>query len=145
MVNEFIFVYGTLRKETATPMHQLLARYCEYVSDALLQGKLYEVDGYPGAIESDDPNDLIQGELYRIISTENLLPQLDEYEECTEQFPQPHEYVRKKLLFSLSGSEKVCAWVYVYNLDVTGLVQIKNGDYLCYLQAIKENGPNKTN
>ncbi len=95
MSNEFIFVYGTLRKETATAMYHVLARYCEYFSDGYMQGKLYEVDGYPGAIESDDPDNKVQGELYKIVSPELVLPQLDEYEECTDKYPQPHEYVRK--------------------------------------------------
>jgi gamma-glutamylcyclotransferase (GGCT)/AIG2-like uncharacterized protein YtfP len=145
MSNEFIFVYGTLRKETATSMYHVLARYCEYFSDGLMQGKLYEVDGYPGAIESDNPNDVVQGEIYRIIYREKVLSKLDEYEECTDSFPQPHEYVRRKLLISLSGGGSISAWVYVFNRDVTGLFQIKNGDYLGYLNSTKENGPNKPN
>jgi len=44
-------------------------RHCEYFSDGCTQGKLYEVNGYPGAIESDNPRDKVCGELYRIISS----------------------------------------------------------------------------
>jgi gamma-glutamylcyclotransferase (GGCT)/AIG2-like uncharacterized protein YtfP len=40
MAIEFIFVYGTLRKETATNMNALLSRYGNYFSDGYLQGTL---------------------------------------------------------------------------------------------------------
>jgi gamma-glutamylcyclotransferase (GGCT)/AIG2-like uncharacterized protein YtfP len=51
MAIEFIFVYGTLRKEAATNMYSVLARHCEYFSDGYFYGKLYEVNNYPAAIE----------------------------------------------------------------------------------------------
>ena len=111
MDNEFIFVYGTLRKEIATNMYHVLAYHCEYFFNGHMQGKLYEVNGYPGVIESDNPSDKVYGELYRIVDSELVLTQLDEYEECTDKYPEPHEYIRKKLLISLSGGVSVPAWV----------------------------------
>ncbi len=130
---EFIFVYGTLRQKSVTSMSRMLARHCEYVSDAYMQGKLYEVKGYPGAIESDHPNDKVYGELYKIPGSGLVLAELDEYEECTDQHPQPHEYIRKKRPISLFGGGSVTAWVYVFNHDVSQLMKIESGDYLNYL------------
>jgi gamma-glutamylcyclotransferase (GGCT)/AIG2-like uncharacterized protein YtfP len=130
MPAEFIFVYGTLRRETATNMHNALSRHCEYSSEGHMQGKLYEVDRYPGAVESDNPKDKVYGEIYRIINSDLVLPKLDEYEECTDKFPEPHEYIRKKLPITLSGSGSVTAWVYVFNHDVSNLIRIDSGDYL---------------
>ncbi len=144
MPAEFIFVYGTLRRETATSMHDVLARHCGYFADGCMQGKLYEVDGYPGAIESDNPKDKVYGEIYRIISSDLVLPQLDEYEECTDKFPEPHEYIRKKLPITLSGGGSVTAWVYVFNQDVSNLMQIGSGDYLNYFNASKDAKCNRT-
>jgi gamma-glutamylcyclotransferase (GGCT)/AIG2-like uncharacterized protein YtfP len=128
--DEFIFVYGTLRRKTATAMHYLLARHCDYISDGYMQGKLYEVDGYPGAVESENADDKVKGELYKLTSRDLLLPALDEYEESTSKYPQPHEYIRKNILISLSGDESVSAWVYVFNHSVSGLKLIESGDYL---------------
>lgn len=138
MAIEFIFVYGTLRKETTTSMYYMLARHCEYFSDGYMQGKLYEVNGYPGAVESDNPNDKVYGEIYKIISSELVLPRLDDYEECTNKYPEPHEYIRKKLPISLSGGGCVKAWVYLFNHNASNLVQIESGDYLNYLKALKD-------
>jgi len=111
-------------------MYNVLTRYCEYAADGYMQGKLYEVSGYPGAIESGSSEDRVHGEVYRILDKELLFAQLDEYEACSAQFPQPHEYVRKILPVSVSGKEDMLAWVYVFNHDVAHLQQIRSGDYL---------------
>ena len=126
---EFIFVYGTLRKKLASSMHRLMADHCEYYADGCMQGRLYEVDGYPGAVESADPDDKVFGELYRVTHSD-LLQLLDEYEECGDSFPEPREYIRKKLTVSLSDGGNVSAWVYLYNHETQGLERIESGDYL---------------
>ncbi len=130
MAPEFIFVYGTLRKQMASDIYHVLAGHCEYVSDGIMQGTLYEVCGYPGAIESSDAKDMVSGELYKMLDRKLVLALLDDYEECSDRFPIPHEYRRKQLSITLIGGGSVVAWVYLYNHDVSGLRQIISGDYL---------------
>ncbi len=130
MADEFVFVYGTLRKGQTTAMSYVLARHCEFVADGFMQGRLYEVAGYPGVVESCDSTEKVFGELYRLVDRDLVLRQLDEYEECTEHFPEPHEYVRKKLLISRGDGGTEPAWVYVYNRGTANLLHIKSGDYL---------------
>lgn len=127
---EYIFVYGTLRKAAARCMHRALSRHCTYVADGSMQGKLYEVGGYPGAVESGDRRDTVRGELYKIEDRERLFTLIDDYEECAKSYPQPQEYVRKKLTVTLDGGGSVLAWVYLYNHDVSGLIRIESGDYV---------------
>ena len=129
MAAEFIFVYGTLRKQMVSDMHHLLARHCDYFSDGVMRGRLYEVCSYPGAIESGDTNDKVSGELYKMHDPKLVLARLDEYEECSDIFPMPHEYSRKPVAIELSGGDSVVAWVYLYNHDVSKLQQILSGDY----------------
>jgi gamma-glutamylcyclotransferase (GGCT)/AIG2-like uncharacterized protein YtfP len=122
--SEFIFVYGTLRKASGTAMSSVLANYSLYVDEASIQAALYQVDDYLGVIESTHPNDKVSGELYKIVDSDTLLPLLDEYEECTENFPKPHEYRRKPLTITLTDHKQVIAWVYVYNRDVSQLQRL---------------------
>ncbi|MES2604393.1 MAG: GNAT family N-acetyltransferase, partial [Pseudomonadota bacterium] len=61
---EFIFVYGTLRKDTATLMSHLLAQHCELHRMGSMCGVLYEVAGYPGAVQSNDEADRVVGEVH---------------------------------------------------------------------------------
>jgi len=130
VASEFLFVYGTLRKQSASNMSHLIASHCEYFSYGAMHGTLYEVCGYPGAIESCDTNDKVSGELYKMHDRKLVLNRLDEYEECTDLFPTPHEYSRKQLSIELIGGGSVVAWVYLYNHDVSKLQQIISGDYM---------------
>jgi gamma-glutamylcyclotransferase (GGCT)/AIG2-like uncharacterized protein YtfP len=88
------------------------------------------VRGYPGAIKSSDANDKLFGELYKMLDRKRVLVLLDDYEECSERFPKPHEYSRKQVSIELSDGGSVIAWVYLYNHDVSKLQQIISGDYL---------------
>ena len=111
-------------------MYHVLANHCEYVSEGAMPGTLYEVCDYPGAIESSDTNDKVSGELYRMLDRKLVLALLDDYEECSDRFPMPHEYSRKQLSVELIGGGSVVAWVYLYNHDVSKLRKIISGDYL---------------
>lgn len=134
---EFIFVYGTLRKAIAGGCHDVLARYSDYVADGYLQGTLYEVNGYPAAVESANSHDKVYGEVYKMADSCLVLPALDAYEECTPDYPKPHEYSRKQLAVSLLNGSRVQAWVYIFNHKTSHLTRIKSGDYLHYLHCNK--------
>ncbi len=119
-----IFVYGTLRRDANNDIHQLLAKYAEFVSDATYQGKLYKVDTYPGAVPSDDPNDVVHGEVYLLHQANIMLPLLDQYEEFGPAFPEPNEYSRLKQTVALKNGGSVTAWIYLYNRPTDGLEPI---------------------
>jgi len=129
MAAEFIFVYGTLRKAVVAGRCDLPAYDGDYFADGYMHGKLYAVADYPGAIESEQREDKVFGELYRI-PDDTVLARLDDYEECSDRYPSPHEYLRKLLPIHLCGGGSVSAWVYIYNRDTEDLQQIMSGDYL---------------
>ena len=127
---EYLFVYGTLRQNAKHPMHQRLAAHARFVAMALLQARLYQVSYYPGAVPSNNVANQVLGELYQLLQPEQLLPLLDNYEECGVVFPQPQEYSRELQQVMLENGSCVTAWVYVYNRDTSGLTQIHSGDFL---------------
>lgn len=122
--SEYIFVYGTLRRDSNSEMHRLLATYAEFVSDATYRGKLYQIDYYPGAVPSDNPDDVVQGEVYLFHQANIVLPLLDRYEECSPEFSEPNEYSRQKQSVLLRDGRTVTAWVYIYNHPTEGLEPI---------------------
>jgi len=128
MTEDYLFVYGTLRKETAR--HDLLQQLCEFIGIGTLQACLYQISYYPGLIKSDDPRQNVLGEVYRIKNHEMLFAELDDYEECSSSFSEPHEYVRRQQMIMLSDGRQVLAWVYLYNRSTTGLKLITSGDFL---------------
>ncbi len=122
---DYIFVYGTLRRDANSPMSRLLADHAEFVGNATYCAKLYKIDYYPGAVPSDNPNDIVQGEVYRFHQTDIALPLLDQYEEFGSEFPEPNEYLRQKQTVLLENGRTVTAWVYVYNRPTKGLELIR--------------------
>mgnify|MGYP001153932848 CR=1 FL=1 len=132
---DYIFVYGTLRRGIESPMAVVFGRYCEYISDAYMMGRLYQVGAYPGAIETDNPAEKIYGEVYRVSNSDLLMPLLDGYEGCSNEEVRPHEYLRKKLCIQCLTGEELYAWVYLYNHDVSSLSLIASGDYRAYIET----------
>jgi len=133
---DYLFVYGTLRRCWASPLGAAVEARCRYVGEGYLQGLLYDaLKGYPGAVESLGADDKVHGELLEILGDGgDLLALLDEYEECADHFPHPHEYIRKRLSVTLCAGSTVQAWVYLYNHDLAGLKPIVSGDFVAYLR-----------
>src|SRR5712664_1262868 len=75
-----LFVYGTLMRGFDHPMAQLLSRGADFIGEARCQGRLYLVKHYPGLVLSDDPADVVFGELYRLRAPDELLREFDMYE-----------------------------------------------------------------
>ncbi len=124
-----LFVYGTLMRTTDGAIHPLLVGRAEFLGAGSIAGKLYRVLEYPGAIMTEDEHSRVFGEVYRLLDAESLLAKLDEYEECTPNFPAPHEYLRTQLPVSMTAGQILIAWVYLYNLATTQLQLISSSDY----------------
>jgi gamma-glutamylcyclotransferase (GGCT)/AIG2-like uncharacterized protein YtfP len=130
MTSDLLFVYGTLMRGFDHPMAALLSRSADFLGEAQCRGRLYLVKHYPGLLLSDDPGDVVWGELYRLRQPEALLREFDMYEACGEGFVEPTEYLRRML--GVTGDDGAVreAWTYIYNWPVTGLPRIASGRFL---------------
>lgn len=132
MRNDLLFAYGTLQKGFHNKVAQYLSQHSRLIGTGYMIGKLYEVSGYPGAIQTATLHEKIYGSIFQLYETARLFPILDQYEECGKDAPQPHMYKRKKVKTFTNHGQKMDAWAYIYNLDVSALSQIKSGNYLQY-------------
>jgi gamma-glutamylcyclotransferase (GGCT)/AIG2-like uncharacterized protein YtfP len=89
MRDEYLFVYGTLRRDAAGKTHPLLADCAQFSAEAHTRGRLYRIAVYPGLVLSDSPRDLVLGEVYTLEAPDMLLSRLDEYEGCGRDFHHP--------------------------------------------------------
>src|ERR1700679_2302440 len=103
MTSDRLFVYGTLMRGFDHPMAMLLSRAADFIGEARCRGRLYRVKHYPGLLLSDDADDVVFGELYRLRQPKELLREFDMYEACGEGFAEPTEYVRRMLPVMLGG------------------------------------------
>ena len=130
MISDRLFVYGTLMRGFDHPMAKLLSRSADYRGSATCRGRLYLIKHYPGLLLSDDPTEIVFGELYRLRDRDALLGEFDMYEACGEGFPEPTEYLRRMLQVTQEDGTASEAWTYVYNWPVTGLPHIASGRFL---------------
>jgi gamma-glutamylcyclotransferase (GGCT)/AIG2-like uncharacterized protein YtfP len=130
MISDHLFVYGTLMRGFDHPMARLLSANADFLGEATCRGRLYLVKHYPGLVLSDDPADIVSGELYRLREPDALLREFDMYEACGEGFAAPTEYVRKMLELTLGDGSVGEAWTYLYNWPVGHLSQIASGRFL---------------
>lgn len=129
MTSDLLFVYGTLMRGFDHPMAQLLSRSADFIGEARCQGRLYLVKHYPGLVLSDDPADIVFGELYRLRQPAELLREFDMYEACGEGFAEPTEYVRRMLSVRREDGLVSEAWTYIYNWSVERLPRVASGRF----------------
>jgi len=127
---EYLFVYGTLRQGAEHPLADLLNRRADFIGPAVARGKLYLVAGYPGMVDSENPTELVYGDLFQLQPGSTLLQQLDDYEECGPNYSEPTEYLRRQRWIATAQRAKYPAWLYLYNRSVEHLPRIEGGDYL---------------
>jgi gamma-glutamylcyclotransferase (GGCT)/AIG2-like uncharacterized protein YtfP len=130
MTSDKLFVYGTLMRGFDHPMAKLLSRAADFLGSATCRGRLHLIKHYPGLVLSDDPADVVHGELYRLRERDALLAEFDMYEACGAGFPEPTEYLRQMLAVTQDDGATTEAWTYIYNWPVTGLPQIASGKFL---------------
>jgi gamma-glutamylcyclotransferase (GGCT)/AIG2-like uncharacterized protein YtfP len=136
-MTDLLFVYGTLMRGFDHPMARLLSANADYIGEVWCGGRLYLVKHYPGLVLSEDPAEIVHGELYRLRAPDELLREFDMYEACGEGFAPPTEYLRRMLRVVPSngaGSDAsiraIQAWTYVYNWPVDHLPRIASGRFL---------------
>ena len=138
MTSDHLFVYGTLMRGFDHPMAQLLSRGADFIGEARCRGRLYLVRHYPGLVLSDEADDVVFGELFRLRQPAELLREFDMYEACGEGFAEPTEYIRQMLAVTREGEAAepasteapIQALTYIYNWPVTGLPRIASGRFL---------------
>jgi pyruvate carboxylase len=128
-VEEYLFVYGTLRRDCGNDLHRLIARNSDYVGMATYQGQMYQVADYPGIIPSEDAKDQVVGELYLLSNTIKLLNVLDEYEEFDPESSEKSLFVREHVTVKLKDQD-ITSYAYLYNKPIDQKTRIDSGDYL---------------
>ena len=125
-----LFVYGTLRSGVHHPAHQYISRYFVLDGEGTVQGKLYDLGPYPGAIPVAEEF-FITGELYHARDSaafETAIEQLDEYEGIYAEAKESPLFRRDVVTVHIRDQE-VTAWIHWYNREITGK-WIVSGDIL---------------
>ncbi|MDB5109561.1 MAG: hypothetical protein JWR67_675 [Mucilaginibacter sp.] len=135
MLNQFLFVYGTLL-ESGNEFALYLQNNSTVYAKGKFKGRLYDIDKYPGAVDDPDYEYDVYGSICLLKNPSAALKHIDQYEGFGIGQPQPYLFIRK-LIKAVTDQGLITCWVYIYNLPITGLHQISSGDYLTYKEDKK--------
>ena len=130
-----LFVYGSLRSGFRSPAYEYISRFFNFIGEAKVHGKLFDMGSYPGAIPAGDDAFII-GELYIIKDDSDFswaIGQLDDYEGVNVESDEMQLY-RRELTDVFINDEVTPAWIYWYSGNVSGRPEIVSGDLIEYLQ-----------
>jgi gamma-glutamylcyclotransferase (GGCT)/AIG2-like uncharacterized protein YtfP len=126
-MNPHLFVYGSLVSTSGHAMSERLRSEARPIGEATLQGRLYKITWYPGAVASGNSSERVHGEVYMLENPDRALAWLDEYEGLVPGNPDQGEYERSEQPVRLATGLDLTAWVYLYRGDVAGLHSIPEG------------------
>jgi gamma-glutamylcyclotransferase (GGCT)/AIG2-like uncharacterized protein YtfP len=129
---EYLFVYGTLRKDYDLKLKNKVREELQYVGQGKVGASMYDIGRYPGAVRSAAGDEVI-GDVFLVTAPERVFRILDKYEGVVLDRG-ASEFVRKRNRVKLRSGKQVTAWVYWYNFDPSKKIRIKQKDYLNYLK-----------
>lgn len=133
--SQYLFVYGTLRPNIGHPMATYLAKHALWRGQAKAPGRLYDFGAYPGMIEARETNDWVIGDLYEMADPEKLLAELDKYEGCIPEEPQPYVFRRSVTSAITAEGNSLCAWIYYFVGDIDETQRVRSGDYQAVMES----------
>lgn len=125
---QYVFVYGTLKRSIANPMGAMMRAHANYVAEAIIAGRIYDLGPYPGLV-LEDCGTAVYGEIYEILRPNALLSLLDAYEGCAADDDLPHEFTRVIATVRDTDGKDYRAWVYVYQHNVDPQWMLSSGYY----------------
>lgn len=129
----YLFVYGSLMKGSGHPLSEELASIFEYLSTGYIQAKLYYLEGYPGAVRSEDTADRVYGQVYRKPgNSDTLMNRINRYEGYDPEAPGKSLFVPETVEVH-TPERTITAGCYLYRGSLRGYARIPGGDYLSYL------------
>ena len=126
--SEYLFVYGTLLRQSQSPVSSMLSKHSSFIEKGTVRGKLYDIGEYPGIVVNDDSKKEVMGEVFKLNNSASLLKKLDSYE--------GKEYKRVKAHVYLDNGDHLTAWIYNFTHPTDDYICIKSGDYMAYLGLI---------
>jgi gamma-glutamylcyclotransferase (GGCT)/AIG2-like uncharacterized protein YtfP len=124
-----LFVYGTLRYDSADAMATYLRCVSRFLGRASTTGRLYDLGRYPGMTAGADPSERVWGHLFELRDPAGTLMRLDDYEACPFGEPIPALFRRQVLEVVGSGGESRRAWCYTYHGEVTTEKRLAGGEF----------------
>ena len=126
---EFLFAYGTLQSDHAPDEIADVVRGFVEAGKGFVQGTLYDLGSYPGAVLEKCSSRRIWGTVFRLPEAGIVLQRLDAYEECDPKSPRTSLFIRRRCTVQLTGGPELSCWIYEYNGSRERASIVESGTY----------------
>ncbi len=103
---DYLFVYGTLRKDYDLKLKNRVRDQLKYVGQAKVGATLYDLGRYPGAVRSNKGSEVV-GDVFLVNEPGRALRVLDKYEGIEEGRGEDGVFVRRKSRVRLQSRRQV--------------------------------------
>ena len=138
---DHLFVYGTLRAESAHPMAHRLRVAARHIGRGSTPGQLFDFGSWPGAFFAPEQKYRVIGNVFVLGAGERLLVDLDKYEGVTPARGEEREFPEAEGLFrriavkvALDKGGTVEAWAYALK-EMPRARLIGTGDFIADRRA----------
>ena len=116
-----LFIYGTLHPDRAPAAIAATVKLLRPIGRATIQGRLYNLGEYPGVILSEDPTEIVPGEVFVLpdeLKALEILTRLDAYEDYRPSDFGNSLYLRQMTTAAMENGFRQPCWVYTYNRQI---------------------------
>lgn len=124
----YLFVYGTLMRGFDNPFAARLHANATYVGIGFFSGQLYRVSWYPGALHEPKSTSKVHGEIYQLHDFQELIQELDDYEDVKEQ-EADSLYLRRQVPVGTENGTVFVCWTYLYNQSLGNATLLASGKF----------------
>jgi gamma-glutamylcyclotransferase (GGCT)/AIG2-like uncharacterized protein YtfP len=128
-MTDFLFAYGTLQAAHAPRDIVPLLERMRYVGEGFIQGVLYDLGDYPGAVLDASPEQKVFGKVFELLDGEKTLSELDKYEEFDPCAISESLFVRELQPVVMESGAILQSWIYLYNRDPGAAPVLMQGRY----------------
>jgi gamma-glutamylcyclotransferase (GGCT)/AIG2-like uncharacterized protein YtfP len=128
-MSDYLFTYGTLQPGIAPAEMAHVAAKLKVIGDGTVRGRLYDLGSYPGAILDPSTDQKVTGLVLELTNGEDLLPELDAYEEYNPEATASSLFLRVLHPVELAKGDTLQCWIYVWNGFSASAPIIPNGRF----------------
>lgn len=128
-MSDCLFAYGTLQPDDAPDELASTLAELRPVGEGFVQGVLYDLGDYPGAVLDPSSKRRIFGTVFQLPGDPNVLRKLDDYEAFDPRAPDKSLFIRRMQPVTLATGHTLQCWVYEYNREPEAAPILTSGRY----------------
>jgi gamma-glutamylcyclotransferase (GGCT)/AIG2-like uncharacterized protein YtfP len=128
-MSEYLFAYGTLQPGFAPDDVAPLVRTLDIIGKGTVQGTLYNLGSYPGAVIDPASPQRISGTVFRLPEDSGIMRKLDTYEGYNPESPHTSLFIRRVHPVHMTNGQVLECWIYEYNGRPDHASIIESGTY----------------